>query len=52
MHVEVGNYWVPRLTEGNDSRRREAMQAQQAFEELIMALNTGDEVVAPKEFAL
>ena len=52
MHVEVGNYWVPRLTEGNDGKRREAMQAQQAFEELIMALNTGDEVVAPKEFAL
>ena len=52
MHVEVGNYWVPRLTEGNDAKRREAMQAQQAFEELIMALNTGDEVVAPKEFAL
>ena len=52
MHVEVGNYWVPRLTEGNTARRREAMQAQQAFEELIMALNTGDEVVAPKEFAL
>jgi len=52
MHVEVGNYWVPLLTEGNDGKRREAMQAQQAFEELIMALNTGDEVVAPKEFAL
>lgn len=52
MHVEVGNYWVPRLTEGDAARRREAMQAQQAFEELIMALNTGDEVVAPKEFAL
>ncbi|MXY88594.1 MAG: DUF455 family protein [Dehalococcoidia bacterium] len=52
MHVEVGNYWVPRLTEGDDGKRREAMEAQQAFEELVMALNTGDEVLPPEDFAL
>ncbi|MCC6382024.1 MAG: hypothetical protein IT304_05910 [Dehalococcoidia bacterium] len=52
MHVGVGTYWVPRLTEGNVEKRREAMKAQQAFEDLIMALNMGDEVVAPQEFAL
>ena len=52
MHVEVGNYWVPRLTEGDAAKRREAMEAQQAFEELVMALNTGDEVLPPEDFAL
>ncbi len=52
MHVEVGNYWVPRLTEGNPEKQREAMKAQQAFEELVMALNTGDEVLPPADFAL
>jgi len=52
MHVSVGTYWVPRLTEGNTDKRREALMAQKTFEDLIMALNMGDEVVAPQEFAL
>jgi hypothetical protein len=52
MHVGVGTYWVPRLTDGDPDRRRKALMAQKAFEDLIMALNMGDEVVAPQEFAL
>jgi hypothetical protein len=52
MHVGVGTYWVPRLTDGDTDKRREALMAQKAFEDLIMALNMGDEVVGPTEFAL
>ena len=52
MHVGVGTYWVPKLTDGDTEKRREALQAQKSFEDLIMALNMGDEVVAPAEFAL
>ncbi len=52
MHVDVGNYWVPRLTKGDPEKQMACAKAQQAFEELVMALNTGEAVEVPEEFAV
>ncbi len=46
MHVLVGDYWVPRLTEGEPERREAAMQARLAAEENIIALQDADHVPA------
>ncbi len=46
MHVSVGDYWVPRLTEGEPERREAAMKARLAAEENIIALQDADHVPA------
>ena len=46
MHVSVGDYWVPKLTENDPERRRMALMAQQAFEDNVIAMQEGDHVPA------